>query len=273
MARSDTWSLDKQIKKHDVSKQAIAQKGQLATNHFGRPEGLFFYGTDQTSQWECSVDLDLQKMNVGTAEKPKMEVQVVGMQMLCPRCSSPLYIKGKMIPGGREIVVHWDKIMRAEADGLFRPLISVDGPVGCDYYDSEISNIGKASASDVIMRCGWRGGIINGHCFDHFVPSATSETKTFTNDTQDQISKFLTDADIEEWKKKSKEASNEAIAGFQDAVVESSKTESAVLLESSANLGFQVDGTEKPKSDITPNETPIPSVVSVTNSSGETSST
>lgn len=244
MARTDTWSLDKQIKKHDPTKQSIAQQGQLATNHFGRPEGLFFYGSDKTSQWECSVDLDLRKVNIGTNEKPNFEVQVVGMQMLCPRCSSPLYIKGKMLPGGREIVVHWDKIMKAEADGLFRPLISVDGPVGCDYYDSEISNIGKASASDVIMRCGWRGGIINGHCFDHFVPSATSETKAFTNDANDQISKFLTETDMEQWKKKSKEASNAAIADFKEDVVESTKTENSVLLNDNEALGFKiVDGS------------------------------
>ena len=106
------------------------------------------------------------------------------------------------------------------------------------------SNIGKASASEVIMRCGWKGGIINGHCFDHFVPSATSETKSFTNDANDQISKFLTDADLDEWKKKSKEASNAAIADFKEDVVESTKIESSVLLGDNETLGFKiVDGS------------------------------
>jgi hypothetical protein len=179
MGRHDTWKLKDQIIKHDPSKQKKqAVKGTLATNPFGRPEGIFFYGSDQTSQLEFAVDLDLQRINKGTEEKPEFIVETIGMQMLCPRCSSPLYIKGRTLPNGREIVVHWDKIIQAESDGLFRPLVSVDGPVGCDYFDSEISDIGKASASNVVMRCGWRGGIINGHCFDHFVPNQTGETKT-----------------------------------------------------------------------------------------------
>jgi hypothetical protein len=175
MGRHDTWKVKDQIKKHDPSRQAIKQKGTLATNPFGRPEGIFFYGSDQTSQLEFSVDLDLQKRNIGTEEKPNVIVETVGMQMLCPRCSSPLYIKGKGLPNGREIVIHWDKIVQSECDGLFRPLVSVDGPIGCDYFDSEISDIGKASASNVVMRCGWRGGLINGHCFDHFVSNNTEQ--------------------------------------------------------------------------------------------------
>jgi hypothetical protein len=178
MGRHDTWKLKDQVVKHDPKKQAIKQKGTLATNPFGRPEGIFFYGSDQTSQLEFSVDLDLQKINRGTEDKPNMVIETMGMQMLCPRCSSPLYIKGKGLPNGHEIVVHWDKIIQSECDGLFRPLVSVDGPVGCDYFDSEISDIGKASASSVVMRCGWRGGIINGHCFDHFVPSQAGSSKS-----------------------------------------------------------------------------------------------
>lgn len=222
MARNDTWSLNKQIAKHDPKKQALKQQGQLATNHFGRPEGLFFYGSDKTSQWECSVDLDLKKVNIGTEQAPNHEVQVVGMQMLCPRCSSPLYIKGKGLPGGREIVIHWDKIMQAEADGLFRPLVSIDGPVGCDYFDSEMSDIGKASASNVIMRCGWRGGIINGHCFDHFVPSATTESQAYN---QNNIEEMLKKVDLQ----KAKEDAEKAIAPVKDFVPES-QLEKEVLL-------------------------------------------
>lgn len=188
MGRKDTWKLKDQIVKHDLSKAAKnpnAKKGVLATNHFGRPEGLFFYGSDQTSQLECAVDLDLQKINVGSQEAPNEIVVCVGMQMLCPRCGSPLYIRGQFDPQGHEIVVHWDKIIQSECDGLFRPLISIDGTVGCDYYDSEITDMGKASASNVIMRCGWRGGIINGHCLDHTFANHTGTTKTETDARQE----------------------------------------------------------------------------------------
>lgn len=196
MARNDTWKLKDQFKKHDPIKQATMQKGRLATNHFGRPEGLVLYGSDQTSQLEFAVDLDFQQVNIGTVEKPNVIITVAGMQMLCPRCGSPLYIKGLML-GGREIVVHWDKILQSETDGLFRPLVSIDGPVGCDYYDSEMDDIGKASASSVIMRCGWRGGIINGHCFDHVVSNLSKTMSESPSEPKPNIDNLLRDAGID----------------------------------------------------------------------------
>ncbi len=33
--------------------------------------------------------------------------------------------------------------------------------------DAEITGVKKSRASHVIMRCNWRGGIIEGRCFDH----------------------------------------------------------------------------------------------------------
>jgi hypothetical protein len=196
MARSDTWKLKDQFKKHDPSKQSLMQKGKLATNHFGRPEGIVLYGSDQTSQLEFAVDLDFQQVNVGTIEKPNVIITVAGMQMLCPRCGSPLYIKGLML-GGREIVVHWDKIVQSETDGLFRPTVSIDGAVGCDYYDSEMDEIGKASASNVIMRCGWRGGIINGHCYDHVITNLSKATSDSPNEPAPNIDHLLKEAGID----------------------------------------------------------------------------
>jgi hypothetical protein len=196
MARSDTWKLKDQFKKHDPNKQALMQKGKLATNHFGRPEGIVLYGSDQTSQLEFAVDLDFQQVNVGTIEKPNVIITVAGMQMLCPRCGSPLYIKGLML-GGREIVVHWDKIVQSETDGLFRPTVSIDGAVGCDYYDSEMEDIGKASASNVIMRCGWRGGIINGHCYDHVITNLSKASSDSSKEAAPNIDNLLKEAGID----------------------------------------------------------------------------
>lgn len=208
MGRHDTWKLKDQFKKHDPTKQAQAQKGRIATNHFGRPEGMVLYGSDQTSQLEFAVDLDFQQVNVGTPDKPNILTTVAGMQMLCPRCGSPLYIKG-LVMGGREIVVHWDKLIQSEIDGLFRPLVSIDGPVGCDYYDSEMTEMGKASASSIILRCGWRGGIINGHCFDHVIANL-SQTDSSPKEEPKNIDHLLEEAGIDtknfDWDKLGKDS-------------------------------------------------------------------
>ncbi len=209
MGRQDTWKLKDQFKKHDPTKQAQMQRGRLATNHFGRPEGMVLYGSDQTSQLEFAVDLDFQQVNVGSPDKPNIITAVAGMQMLCPRCGSPLYIKGLML-GGREIVVHWDKLIQSETDGLFRPLVSIDGPVGCDYYDSEMDDVGKASASQVIMRCGWRGGIINGHCFDHVITNlsqtaGSSEPKESPKDIDHLLQEAGIDTKNFDWERLGKQ--------------------------------------------------------------------
>lgn len=176
MGKHDTWKLKDQIKKHDVKKQK--QRNGLALNAFDRLEGMFFYGNDGTSQLEFATDLDLGQYNAGTVENPRLEIEAVGMQMLCPRCSAPLYIKGKTsknMDGGKEIVIHWDKLMRSESDGLLRPLVSVDGVIGCDYYDTEWTGNSSVKGANIIMRCGWKGGIINGHCFDHIINQNVQE--------------------------------------------------------------------------------------------------
>ena len=50
--------------------------------------------------------------------------------------------KGKNMPGGKEIKVHWDEMVESQNDGLMRPTISIEGVLKCDYYDYEISGAG-----------------------------------------------------------------------------------------------------------------------------------
>jgi hypothetical protein len=199
MGKSDTWKLKDQIKKHDVKKQK--QKNGLALNAFDRLEGMFFYGNDGTSQLEFATDLDLGQYNAGTIENPRIEIEAVGMQMLCPRCSAPLYIKGKTsknMDGGKEIVIHWDRLMRAESDGLLRPLVSVDGVIGCDYYDTEWTGNSSVKGANIIMRCGWKGGIINGHCFDHVVNQSLGDRKesSQTHEDVESLLKAFNESDL-----------------------------------------------------------------------------
>lgn len=184
-----TWGMEEQFQKHDPKKgktagrkkyeaqlvhgediQAMTPTGKvMATNAWGRPEGFFTYGNDRTTELEFACDIDMTKLKNSADE---MEYVATGLHALCPKCGSALYIKGKGIPGGREIVVHWKKMARSNVDGKYRPLISVDGHIGCDYLASEITGINESrSGANIINKCGWRGGIIEGRCFDHTLSS------------------------------------------------------------------------------------------------------
>lgn len=172
------WTPQKQFAKHEAGKSKQVQRGNLAFNDFGRPEAMFIYGNDRTTALEITVDIDMaETVKAGATPNrsgvylPKdKEVDIVGANLLCPKCHSPLYIKGKNVPDGREIVIHWDKLVQSANDGLYRPLISIDGLLKCDYYDHEIVGGGAetgAAKKGVSMRCGWQGGIMDGRAFDH----------------------------------------------------------------------------------------------------------
>lgn len=166
-----------QYRKHTVGKNKQNVQGQFALNDFGRPEAMFVYGSSNGTELEFTVDVDFaeqrrddpQQGRSGLNQSPQMGVDVVGAQFLCPRCYSALYVKGKSLPDGREIQVHWNKLMRSHNDGLIRPAISIDGVLRCDYYSWEVGDeVGKIGYSKGISsRCGWAGGIINGKMFDH----------------------------------------------------------------------------------------------------------
>ena len=135
----------------------------LGLNEMGRPTAYFVYGKDRTSELEFEADIDLHTVMEGNQQVTKC----VGMQLLCPKCSSPLYVRGEGLDGGKEIIIHWDKMVQSNVDKKYRPLVTVAEDFACDYSDAEISGVSQSRDSHVIMRCNWRGGIIQGRCFDH----------------------------------------------------------------------------------------------------------
>lgn len=175
---TDYTKFENQYQKHDARSSHQNRKGQMAVNDFGRPEAMFVYGKAQdAAPTEFTVDIDMAEVRVdqisngrdGMYQPAHYNVDIVGAQFLCPRCHSALYVKGKNMPDGKEIVVHWDEMVQSENDGLFRPLISVDGVLKCDYYGHEIigSGTGGGQSEGMSMRCGWQGGVIRGKMFDH----------------------------------------------------------------------------------------------------------
>ena len=135
----------------------------LGLNEMGRPTAYFVYGNDRTTEREFEADIDLAKVFEGNQQV----IKCVGMQLLCPKCGSPLYVKGAGLDNGKDIIIHWDKMVQSNVDKKFRPIVTVVGDFQCDYSDAEITGVAKSRASNVIMRCNWRGGIIEGRCFDH----------------------------------------------------------------------------------------------------------
>lgn len=135
----------------------------LGLNEMGRPTAYFVYGNDRTTEREFEADIDLTKVMEGNQEV----IKCVGMQLLCPKCGSPLYVRGEGLDNGKQIIIHWDKMVQSNVDKKYRPIVTVVGDFQCDYSDAEITGVAKSRASNVIMRCNWRGGIIEGRCFDH----------------------------------------------------------------------------------------------------------
>ena len=174
----DFTKFENQFQKHDVRRSHQSRKGQMAVNDFGRPEAIFVYGQAQdAAPTEFTVDIDMAEVRTdqisngreGMYQPACYSVDIVGAQLLCPKCMSALYIKGKNMPGGKEITVHWDEMVESQNDGLMRPTISIDGVLKCDYYDHEIvgSGHGGSQSQGMSMRCGWQGGVHRGRMFDH----------------------------------------------------------------------------------------------------------
>ena len=176
---TDFTKFENQFKKHDLRNNTQKRKGQMAVNEFGRPEAMFVYGKAQdAAPTEFTVDIDMSEVRTGEVDNGRggmfqpahYDVDIVGAQFLCPKCLSALYVKCKNMPEGKEIVVHWDSMVQSQNDGLYRPTISVDGVLRCDYYNYEI--IGSGTGGDgmskgMSMNCGWQGGVIQGKMFDH----------------------------------------------------------------------------------------------------------
>lgn len=154
------WPLSKQFVAH---RPGTPSPDRVGRNDFGRLEALAVYGKDRTTQIELAMDLDLAEVASEGGTAPRC----VGLQLLCPRCGSPIYVKDKDMGGGHRIEVHWDKPATSRNDGLMRPTVTVDLPFGCDYRDFELSGVEKSHASHVVMGCNWRGGMTEGRLLDH----------------------------------------------------------------------------------------------------------
>jgi len=172
------WSMKRQF-----------ERDRGTPNPFGMLAGIFVATGIDGQEYEYEVDLDLHE-RPGEAEPsalvgPTMDDALKGrtvfqqrrpdkeclwgIQLLCPRCTAPLYVPSTDHPApktvARQIVVHWDKPSKSNADGKMRPPVTVVGPIRCDYLQSEMSGIRGPTA----MRCGWTGVIDHGKAFDHSV--------------------------------------------------------------------------------------------------------
>jgi len=176
---TDFSKFENQFTTHEVGVNKQNRWGNMAVNDFGRPEAMFVYGNaTEATATEFTVDVDMSEVRKDVPEsgrggmyKPaSYDVEIVGAQFLCPKCMSALYVKGKGMPNGKEIVVHWEDMVQSQNDGLLRPTISIDGVLKCDYYDFEIigsSTEGGGMSKGMSMACGWQGGLVKGKMFDH----------------------------------------------------------------------------------------------------------
>lgn len=161
MALNPTWgSMDAQFQRY---RPRVATRQQLGLNPMGAPEGYYVYGKgDQLVEYTC--DIEMMRTGETLAEKAR----ILGLQLLCPRCSGPMHIRGPHLPGGREIIVHWDKMTASTQEpGVVRPLVTVVGAFSCDYLDSETNGIVAPKHAQIRTgKCGWRGSLDTGRLYD-----------------------------------------------------------------------------------------------------------
>lgn len=152
---------------------------------FNRPHAMFLGVGLSGAIYEIEADLDMFDPNpegllIGPTMQDCMDGRpifqttdikaqtLLGINFLCPRCMSPLYVPTPNHPKPRtttrEIIVHWDKPIRSNNDGKLRPTFTIVGePLKCDYLNSEITGISGPG----IVRCGWVGIIENGKAYEH----------------------------------------------------------------------------------------------------------
>lgn len=174
----------------DMNRQFTADRGQ--ENPYGLLPAMFLAptlaGADVAAEFEADLDMHpspeatSNQAIVGPTLRDALQGKLVkqpthqsdvlyGVQLLCPRCLSPLYVpstqhpKPKSLP--HEIVVHWDKTMKSTRDGKVRPTFTIVGPIACDYLNSEITGVSQPVTSGISVRCGWVGVIEAGRAYDH----------------------------------------------------------------------------------------------------------
>lgn len=165
MALNPVWPSDKQFKEHKAPPltEAILKSRTLATNNWGRPEGVFYYRKDDVTEMEYCCDLDMRK---NVTKDGREELLVTTVIFICPRCQQSCCVHGSGSVDGdaRQIEVHWDKAIQSKEDGLWRPTFTISGVLVCDYFWHEIS--GGLAVPGVSNACGWRGKIEMGRGYD-----------------------------------------------------------------------------------------------------------
>jgi len=161
VALNPTWgSMDAQFQQHQPR---IAVRPTLGLNAMGAPEGFYVYGHGDQLR-ECSCDIEMMRVGQTIDEKAR----ILGLQLLCPRCWGPLHIRGPHLDGGRQIIIHWDRMTQAQSEpGVVRPLVTVVGAFSCDYLDSETNGIVAPKHAQIQAgTCGWRGSLELGRLYD-----------------------------------------------------------------------------------------------------------
>jgi hypothetical protein len=163
------WNFSREVSSHALTKETSVdpRRGLSGINQYGMPEGIFMYGRDRTVATDFVVDIDIAPKTEKLTGKPYIEI--LGIHLMCPRCMQPLFIRTINLPTGvsrpaHEIEVHWSDRHTAK-DGYWRPTFSVGGPIVCEH---EWRTSQKATP-DTSGFCNWRGGIIRGRCFDHYI--------------------------------------------------------------------------------------------------------
>jgi len=142
-------------------------RGELAFSERGELQGFYAYGRDNASAVHFSADILLA---AGKAKKTDFlnDLEIRAINFICPRCWNTLLVWAPgMTPDnvGHETVIHWDKpFVLSPDDGKHRPTFTVDGPLSCEYLDSEITGVGQPNGGG--GKCGWRGYIEAGKCYD-----------------------------------------------------------------------------------------------------------
>lgn len=168
MGFDKTWNQETQFRKHTPNQrvQALADAvAPLALNAFGNYEAVAVYkeGRDSTSRVEMYCDVDLYEIKMPDGTKAG---QVIGIQLLCPKCGQSLYVPTKWHTTkstGRDVKVALmdpGGLVRCE-DGYRRPKLSIyGGPVFCDYSMGEVN--GLVSDRPVKVPCTWGAEIMDG---------------------------------------------------------------------------------------------------------------
>lgn len=179
MALDKYWTFERQFQR---------DRGPKGPDPFGMPKAVAIGRRLSGEVHEFEIDVDVHDLPedvvpdqivgpslsdamAGKAAMPaSRRPQVWGIQYLCPRCEAPCYVPSRLHPTPktepREIIIHWDKLVKC-SDGLERPTVTVSGkPLVCDYLTTEITGILQAK-DGVGHRCGWVGIIEEGKMYDH----------------------------------------------------------------------------------------------------------